>query len=201
MINVNEEIEMEGLKMSNELNFQELMKKVLKKEGWISIISAVLFLILGIIIVNHPDTIVATVSYIFGGFLVVAGIVKVISYFVEKGNLDFENYDFVYGIIIAVVGITFIAHSNVLESIFSLLVAIWLIYEALVRFTSAMKLKKYDVKVWWIVLVSSLLMLFAGIYILAVPNIIVVTVGAFMIAYAILDIIDGIIFVANVNKL
>lgn len=201
MINVNEEIEMEGLKMSNELNFQELMKKVLKKEGWISIISAVLFLILGIIIVNHPDTIVATVSYIFGGFLVVAGIVKVIAYFIEKGNLDFENYDFVYGIIIAVVGITFIAHLSVLESIFSLLVAIWLIYEALVRFTSAMKLKKYDVKVWWIVLVSSLLMLFAGIYILAVPNIIVVTVGAFMIAYAILDIIDGIIFVANVNKL
>lgn len=201
MINVNEEIEMEGLKMSNELNFQELMKKVLKKEGWISIISAVLFLILGIIIVNHPDTIVATVSYIFGGFLVVAGIVKVIAYFIEKGNLDFENYDFVYGIIIAVVGITFIAHLSVLESIFSLLIAIWLIYEALVRFTSAMKLKKYDVKVWWVVLVSSLLMLFAGIYILAVPNIIVVTVGAFMIAYAILDIIDGIIFVANVNKL
>lgn len=193
--------EMEEFMMSNELEWKELVKKVLRKEGWGSIISAVLFLILGIIIVNYPDTIVATVSYIFGGFLVIAGLAKVIAYFVERGNLDFENYDFVYGIIIAVVGITFIAHLSVLESIFNLLVAIWLIYEALVRFTSSMKLKKYEVKAWWVVLVSSLLMLFAGIYILAVPNVIVVTVGAFMIAYAIMDIIDGIIFVANVNKL
>lgn len=182
-------------------SLKEFMKKILKREGWSSVISAVVFLILGIIIVNNPDTIISTVSYILGGFLTIAGLIKIISYFSEKGNLDFENYDLVYGIITAVVGLIFISHVTILESIFSILIAVWLIYEGLVRCTSAMKLKKYNIKVWWIVLVSALLMLFGGIYILAVPNVIIVTVGAIMIAYAIMDIIDGLVFVANVNKL
>ena len=182
-------------------NFVEFMKKVLKKEGWSSIISAVVFLLIGILIVNNPDTIIATVSYILGGFLVIGGIFKIISYFIEKGNLDFENYDLVYGIMVLVLGIIFLTHVTILESIFSIVIAVWLIYEGLIRGTSSMKLKKYEVKAWWVVLVSALLMIFAGIYILAVPNVIVVTIGAIMIAYAIIDIIDGLVFVANVDKL
>ena len=181
--------------------FKETIKKLLKREGWSSVISAIVFLLIGILIVNNPDTIIATVSYILGGFLVIGGLFKIISYFIEKGNLDFENYDLVYGIMILVLGIIFITHVTILESIFSIVIAIWLIYEGLIRGTSSMKLKKYEVKAWWVVLVSALLMIFLGIYILAVPNIIVITLGIIMIVYAVMDVVDGLIFVANINKL
>ena len=187
--------------MEKELNFKDLAKKVLKKEGWSSVVFAILFLLLGILIVNHPETIVATVSYILGGFLVLVGLAQTIAYFAEKGNWDFENYDVVSGILTIVVGLVFILHVTLLETIFNFIIGLWLIYEGMIRITSAMKLKKYNVKVWWIVLVSAILMGIAGVYVLVVPNVLVTVLGAIMIVYAVLDIVDGIIFVMNVNKL
>lgn len=186
--------------MKEEMSVGEYLKKCLKKEAWESIGSAIIFMILGIIIVNNPSATIATFSYIVGGLFILVGVFKTINYFVEKGSKDFFNYDLVYGIIAIVIGIIFVMQFSLLNTIFRILVAVWLIYGALIRGTTSIKMKNFDIKSWWVVLISAVLMLIAGIYIIANANILVMSIGIIMIAYAVIDLIDGILFIFNVNK-
>ena len=63
-----------------------------------------------------------------------------------------------------------------------------------------MKLKSFELKNWWVVLVSAILMVLAGIYIMSFAGIIEVTLGVIMICYAVVDIINGILFMVDINK-
>ncbi len=187
--------------MDERLNLGTYLKKTLKKDGMISIGSAVAFVIIGILIVMRPEAIMAAVSYILGGALIAFGIYNLISYFSEGGRKDFYNYDWVYGIILLVVGFVFLTQVTLLDAMFRIIVAVWLTYEALLRFTLSFRLKKYGLKNWWVVLVSSLLIMCLGIYILANQAILIKTLGILVIVYAVLDLINGIIFVYNINKI
>ena len=50
------------------------MKELVKKSGFISLLSSIVFLLLGIILVNHPEVTIKVVSYILGGLLMAFGI-------------------------------------------------------------------------------------------------------------------------------
>ena len=80
------------------------------------------------------------------------------------------------------------------------MIAIWLIYSGLIRGTTALKLKKFDVNAWWVVLISAILMVIAGIYVISYSGIVVASLGMLMIAYAVIDLINGIIFIVDINK-
>ena len=58
-----------------------------------------------------------------------------------------------------------------------------------------------DNKVWLVVLLISLAILFCGIYVLANPGTVVMTVGIIMVVYAVMDIIEEIIFIKKVKNL
>lgn len=184
----------------DEMELGAVLKKYLKKDAWESILAAIVFLLIGILVVNNPETVVLTVSYVIGGIFALVGILKVISYFVEKGNEDFFNYDLVFGIIALITGIIFITQASLLNTLFRVMIAIWLIYSGLIRGTTALKLKKYDVSSWWFILITAILMVIAGIYVISYSGIVVASLGILMIAYAIIDLINGIIFVIDINK-
>lgn len=182
------------------MDLSSYLKKYLKKDAFESILAALVFLIIGVFIVVHPEGTLLTFSYVIGGIFVLAGIVKVISYFAMKGNEDLFNYDLVFGLIAIIVGVIFITQSALLNTVFRIVVAIWLIYSGLIKATTSLKLKKFDVKAWWAVLIIAVLMIIAGIYVISYAGILVATLGVFMIVYAIFDLINAIIFIIDVNK-
>ena len=177
-----------------------VLKQYLKKDAWESILAAVVFLLIGILVVNNPEAVVLTISYVLGGIFALVGILKIVSYFVEKGNEDFFNYDLVFGLIALIVGTIFITQASLLNTLFRVMIAIWLIYSGLIRGTTALKLKKFDVNAWWVVLISAILMVIAGIYVISYSGIVVASLGILMIAYAVIDLINGIIFIVDINK-
>ena len=73
-------------------------------------------------------------------------------------------------------------------------------YSGLIRGTTAIKLKSFEVKNWWVILVSAVLMVLAGLYIMSFAGIIEVTLGIIMICYAVIDIINGILFMIDINR-
>ena len=52
-----------------------------------------------------------------------------------------------------------------------------------------------------ITLIIAILMLLCGIYIIFMPDIIIATLGAILLIYAIMDIIEGIVFIIKANKI
>ena len=100
-----------------ETDVTKYLKKYLKKDAMESILAAVIFLIIGVLFVRNPEAIKITFSYVIGGIFALLGILKIINYFVEKGNEDFFNYDLVFGIIALIIGIILITQYSFINTL------------------------------------------------------------------------------------
>ena len=168
----------------------EYFEKIMKKTGWTSLLSSIVFAILGIILITNPEGTVKFVSAILGIMFILAGAYKIISYYQNKGKYDIMNYDIAYGIIAIILGIATIAYSEQISSIFSIM-----------RFSLALKLKTISSNIWIYSIILAICMFICGLYTIFVSNLVVVSIGISILIYAIIDAIEDIIFLVNVNKL
>ena len=75
------------------------MEKFLKKAGWTSILTSLVLAVIGIVMIYNPQTTMQFISTILGIFFIVMGIIKLINYFVTKGNSSLFTNDIAWGII------------------------------------------------------------------------------------------------------
>ena len=180
----------------------DYIKELLKKSGWMSIAVSIIFAILGIILINRPEEIMSIIAYIIGAIFIVAGIIRINNYIKEKGKEDLYNYQLIYGIMAIVIGLVIIIYRGFISQIFGIIIGMWIIYSSVVRFSSALKLKSTNTDIWIYALVISIIMFICGLYVaLSSGAIIFSAIGAIMIAYAVLDIVENIILIKNVNKI
>lgn len=177
------------------------MKEILKKSGISSIIVAIAFAILGIIILAHPEGVEKTITTILAIIVLLVGIEKIISYFAFKGNGNLYNYELAIGIVAILLSVAMFVYSEVFTTIFRVIVGIWIAYEGIMKIGISFKLKSVGVKLWIPMLVLSIITLIAGMYIICNKSTIIIAIAIIMIAYAVIDIIDETIFMKNVDKL
>lgn len=177
------------------------MEKFLKKGSFVSILTSLVILAVGVLMICNPDVVTSIVGYVIGGVFVVLGVYKVINYFVSKGKYDFYNYDLVYGILAIVLGIIVMLCMNSITSLLRIMIGIWILYSGLLRLTFSFKLKKFYVDSWVFSLVASVLMIVAGLFVTLYQGTILVALGFVMVFCSIMDIIEEIIFMKNVDKL
>lgn len=175
------------------------MEKFLKKAGWTSILTSIVFAIIGLIMIFYPDTTMKFISTILGIFFIVVGIIKVISYFASKGNSTFFTNDIAWGLIAIIIGLVTMVYSSTIESIFRIMIGIWIIYSGFTRFTLSFRLKDVNVKLWAVVLTLAVLMIVGGLYVTFYPGALIVTLGVIVLIYAIMDLIESFIFMRNMK--
>jgi len=174
----------------------DYIKNLLRKTGWVSMIESIIFAIFAIILIINPASTLNIIADILGVVFIVFGISKIVNYFLSKGKLDFYNYDIIFGIMAAVIGIVTIACSESIANVFRIIIGIWIVYSALIRINFSIKLKTMNTDAWIYSLVLAIIMLLCGLYV-ALNS--VAIIGAFMLVYAIIDIIENIIFMKNVK--
>ncbi len=179
----------------------EYLEQILKKTGWSSLISSVVFAILGIILINNPDETVKFVSWILGIMFILVGVYKIINYVADKGKYDFYDYNMAFGIIAILFGIITIAYSNQIGSIFRIIIGLWIMYSSIIRMNLAFKLRTINTNVWLYSLIIAFAMLLCGTYAVFNKGAIIVTVGIIILIYSILDIVESIIFLKNINDI
>jgi uncharacterized membrane protein HdeD (DUF308 family) len=184
--------------MEEKMNY---LKELLKKTGWVSIVESLIFAVLGIILVWKPDGIMAVISYLIGAIFIAVGIVKIITYVQTNGKSELFNYELLYGIMAVIIGIIIIVHADILSTIFGIIVGVWIVYSSIIRAFSALKLRSIQSNIWIYSLILSAIMFICGMYVIFDAGIIVTTIGVIMIIYAIIDIIENIIFINNVKKM
>lgn len=177
------------------------MKEILKKSGIVSIIVAIAFAILGIIIIAHPEGVEKTITTILAIIVLLVGIEKIISYFAFKGNGNLYNYELIIGIIAILLSVAMFVYSEVFTTIFRVIVGIWIAYEGIMKIGISLKLKGVGVTLWIPMLVLSIITLIAGMYIICNKSTIIIAIAIIMIVYAVIEIIDEAIFMKNVDKL
>lgn len=172
-----------------------------KSTGWLAILESIIIGVLGGILIWNPDGILKVIFYVVGIFLMVKGVYHIVNYFAVHGKYDFYNNDLLYGIIALVFGVIAVVLWEQLSGAIGIVVGAWMIYGALVRMNTAIKLHAAGVKEWFYVLILSLVMLALGIYMVVSVGAVIAVVGWVMIAAAVIGIIDDAVFMRNIDAI
>ena len=176
-------------------------EEFLKKTGWTSIITSVITALIGISIIGNPGVIMHVVAYILGVVFMVFGVVKLVSYFVAKGTYDFYNYEMIFGILAMIIGIVTIVYRETIATIFQIIIGIWILYSGFMRLGLVSKLKSLNLKEWKWALVVAILILICGLYVIFNRSAIGIAIGVAILIYSIMDIVEGVIFLRNVDSI
>lgn len=179
---------------------QPIVKRA-KTAGWMAILESVLIGVLGALLVWRPEGIMKIIFYVVGICLMVKGVYRIVNYFAVHGKYDFYNNDLLYGIIALVFGVLAVVLWEQFSNVIGIVVGAWMIYGALVRMNSAIKLHASGVKDWFYVMLLSLVMLALGIYMVISVGAVLAVVGWVMIAAAVVGIIDDAVFMKNTNAI
>ena len=177
------------------------MKEYLKKSGCVDIIVSIIFAIIGIFMIAKTDLAIKIISYILGGTFIVIGLIKIADYFLTKEKYDFFNYNLIYGIVAIIIGLITILCSGLIESIFRIVIAAWIIYSGIMRLSLSLKLHTAEIDMWSISLILSIIMIIGGLYMLFQSGALILTIGVIMLVYSIIDLIESVISLKYVDKL
>lgn len=191
-------------KSSGSASSQNIVEPVLKRAksaGWLAILESIVIGVFGAILVLNPDGILKVLFYVIGIFLIVKGVYHIVNYFAVHGKYDFYNNDLLYGIMALVFGVIAVVLWEQLSGAIGIVAGAWMIYGALVRLNTAIKLHAAGVKEWFYVLLLSLIMLALGVYMVVSVGAVMAVVGWIMIAAAVVGIIDDAVFMKHVDAI
>ena len=140
-----------------------MLEKLLKKYGWTDIIIALVFILLGIMLIVRPEVITAMISIILGVICIIIGILKLFDY-LSKGKVD--KYLIAISIVAIITGIIIMFCGDMIFSVFRILVAIWIIYSGIMNLQTSIIWKDYKSKLWITTLILSIVTIIVGIYML-----------------------------------
>lgn len=173
----------------------------LKSVGWMAVLESLVVGVLGIVLLWNPKGIMQAIFYVVGIFLIIKGVYKILNYFATHGQYDFYNNDLLYGIIALVFGVLAVVLWEELGGVIGLVVGAWMIYGALVRINTAIKMRTAGIKEWFYVLLLALVMLALGIYMVISVGVVLAVVGWVMIAAAVVGILDDLMFIRHLDEL
>lgn len=172
-----------------------------KKNFSLSLITSLIFVMLGLFLFIRPDATITTISYIIGVLLLILGIISIVRYFRSDYGINALDFDLVYGVLVIIAGLYLIFNPTMLASIFPVILGIWIIINSVTKFQYALVLKRLNKNDWKYTLLISFLTFAWGIILLINPleSVLLITqvIGIFIIIYAVLDIIDSFILKRN----
>lgn len=181
------------------------MENKIKRTFNVSLITSIIFVIVGLFLFIKPDTTISLISYVFGGVLLLMGLINVYKYFSSNNKLNMFSFDLAYGVLLIIAGLFLIIDTSIFAKVINIILGIWIIVNSITKFQYGIVLKKVKNSDWGYTIFVSLLSFFWGILLLVNPfeSALTITqiIGIFIIVYAVLDIIDNFVIRKNINDI
>lgn len=173
----------------------------IKQNAWAAVLESLITIILGILLIAWPDVVVKVIAYVVGAFFIIKGAYQTINYFVVKGQNDFFNNNLLGGIISLLIGLALMLIGEEIVNVFRIIIGIWMIYEALVRINTAIKLHAIGIPAWKYVMILALMVLVLGVFVTFYSGAVVTLIGWMMILAGFIGIVGDVMFIQYVNKI
>ncbi len=160
-----------------------------------SLVTPIIFLVIGLLLCFNPGGVVDFISYIFGGVFLALGIMK---YVTDLKRADRTTGDTFYSVLMVVLGLIFMFFSGTIEFIIRLIIGIWIIINALNTIAIGANLVRLDKNSVGSLIIGFILLLI-GLYTIFVSNLMFSAIGLVLIVYAVLEIADY-LYVQAKNK-
>lgn len=173
-----------------------MFEKILKRSSWTDIVISLIFLTFGILFIARPEETLAAISTILGIIFIAIGVLKLVEYFTDDIK---EDYLLTMALVSVIFGVILLFCSDAILSLFRIILGLWIIIVGIINFQTTLVWKEVKSPYWTLTLLFSILMIVAGMVVLVSQDILLTTIGIMVVIYAVLDIIDRIIFIKKIN--
>lgn len=164
------------------------------KNSKISLISGLVFFILGIIIFLNPELLVKTISYGLGSLLILIGIYKTVNYYIQDKRLGIVNRnEIAFGITAIILGVVFIFLADAIELLLRFIIGGWLLIAGSNKILSTFYTTERNSK-FYSLLIVGIILICIGLYIILISNLALSIIGLFMVLYGIIDFISYFVY-------
>lgn len=179
------------------------MKKSFDRVFKMSIISWIIFIILGLFLFMKAELTLRVISYIIGGVVLVSGIIPIIKT-LSTGDKNYSSFGFVSGVFMIVAGLIILLNSGLIASIIPILIGIMMIINGISKLTFALTLKSNNIGSWISTLILAIIITMCGIVFIVNPfgGAVLITkiIGVVIIVYSVVDMIDFLIINKNIKE-
>lgn len=163
-----------------------------------SLISGIVFFIIGSIIFANPNNLVTYIAYIIGGILLVISLIKIGTYYYKKGKEQEPSIkDLAIGLIAFILGLALIIFSSTVEALIRIIIGAWILFNGITLLINSIKGAKSNSNSSKTLIVLSGFMIVCGIYMILASNLALQMIGLCIILYSIVEIIGYIYYTQN----
>lgn len=115
---------------------------MLKELKWNMILSALLYIVLGGILVLFPETTAKTICYMVAGVAIVLGIINLIMYFTRNVQMNYYRNDFVFGLVLIILGIFIVYRVDLIIALVPFIMGLGIVVSGFFKFQNALDLQR-----------------------------------------------------------
>lgn len=160
----------------------EIIKPNNKKSENKSLLTPIIYLIIGGILVFKSDEAIEIFFYIIGIMVILYGIKAFINYYRNKDNIQFKNVNLTVAITSIIIGLLLIVLAGVINLSIRFLIGFFLIFMGVSRLLTDISFGNY----MSVSTLSNILLIILGIYSVFVSHAVLVIVGVMLIINAII---------------
>lgn len=166
------------------------MREYLKSMKISFILAALLYIVLGVVLLLWPGTTTTVICYAFGGILAVHGLVTIVNFFLSR-TPGFA-FELLLGIVSGALGVLFLVQPQIIISILPIAIGLFIMVDGLVNLKRAFELRRLEYGRWGVTLLLSLVSVGLGLLILFHP---------YLAAEALVMVIGGVLIYEGLSDL
>ncbi len=138
------------------------MRKLLKQLKWETLLTAALYIVLGVVALVIPDTMVKTLGYLIGILLILAGAVSMICYLLREASQNYYRNGFGYGLVSIAVGILFLYKVEWIISLVPVILGVLVVASGCRKLQDVIDMKRLGYGNWMMVLILAVVNVVMG---------------------------------------
>ena len=99
----------------------ENIEKKIKKTFNLSLVSSIIFVIVGLFLFIKPGTTISIISYVTGGVLLLMGLISVYKYFTSYSAINLFGFQLAYGVLLIIAGLFLVIDTSIFAKVINVI--------------------------------------------------------------------------------
>ncbi len=143
--------------------------KLLKEMKWDALLTAILYVVLGLAALLLPETMVRILGYLIAIVLIVAGAFSMIGYLLRDAHQNYYHNDFVYGLVGISLGCIMLYKVEVIISLIPFMLGLLVLFSGCTKLQAVIDMKRLEYGNWLAMLAVAAVNVALGALLIANP--------------------------------
>lgn len=180
------------------------MDNKIKGFKWDTVLSSVLYVIVGTLLVIFPISVIKSLCYAIAIIIMAIGIIKIITFLLKEQQEGFTRTGLISGIVFIIIGAFIAIRSKTIISVIPFILGILILFSGISKLQYTMQLRKYSAEKNSAMLITSIVNVVLGIVLAFNPfrgaKVMLIILGICMIVTGLSDLISAIYFYGKIRN-